>query len=178
MVRLVHDTLSHSADQFWERFSRTETSTVDFKELLPKAGKLQEPLVAFANTRGGVVVCGVDERRPRSVVGIDWSRSNPSGARRPPGPRNRPFNLLSRLIDVDGRTVALIEVEAVERGWVQTSDGRLLARAGPTNRALVGDQLLAIRPSGAPTPPRISPFGVRASTTSAPTPCGATCIYA
>ena len=33
-------------------------------------------------------------------------------------------------------------MEAIERGWVQTSDGRLLVRAGPTNRALVGDQLL------------------------------------
>jgi ATP-dependent DNA helicase RecG len=33
-------------------------------------------------------------------------------------------------------------VKALTRGWVQTSDGRLLVRAGPTNRALVGDELL------------------------------------
>lgn len=142
MVRPTHDALSLSADQFWERFGRAETSTVDFKELLPKAGKLQEPLVAFANTRGGVVVCGVDEQRPRSVIGIDWGQEQAERVQETARSTQPPLHLASRLIDVDGRTVALIEVEALERGWVQTSDGRLLVRAGPTNRALVGDQLL------------------------------------
>ncbi len=74
MVRSPNDLLSLSKDQFWERFGRHESSTVDFKELLPRAGKLQEPLVAFANIRGGTVICGVDERRPRSISAIAWNQ--------------------------------------------------------------------------------------------------------
>jgi predicted HTH transcriptional regulator len=43
---------------------------------------------------------------------------------------------------IDGQDVACIQVGPMTRGWVQTSDGRLLVRAGPTDRALVGDELL------------------------------------
>ncbi len=142
MVRPPNDSLSLSKDQFWERFGRHESSTVDFKELLPRAGKLQEPLVAFANTRGGTVICGVDERRPRSISGIAWNQEQAERIQEASRETQPPLHVTSRVIDVDGKTVALIEVEALERGWVQTSDGRLLVRAGPTNRALVGDQLL------------------------------------
>jgi len=44
-------------------------------------------------------------------------------------------------MEVDGHKVARIRVDRVSQGWVQTSDGRLLVRAGPTNRTLVGEEL-------------------------------------
>jgi hypothetical protein len=43
---------------------------------------------------------------------------------------------------VDGRDLVSIQVKTLARGWVQTGDGRRLVRAGPTNRALVGEELL------------------------------------
>lgn len=113
---------------------------MDFKERLPK--KIQDSLVAFANSgTPGTIVCGVDESRPRRIVGIDWRQEQEEKLEAAARETQPPIHPSVRTIDVDGRTVALVSVEPLDRGWVQTSDGRLLVRAGPTNRALVGDQL-------------------------------------
>lgn len=99
-----------------------------------------------------MVVCGVDEQRPRSVAGIDWGREQAERVQEAARSTQPPLHLTSRLIDVDGRTVALIEVEALERGWVQTGDGRLLVRAGPTTAPWSGTSCCASSRSAAATP--------------------------
>jgi len=136
------DAMCWTEAQFWAEFGSDESSRVEFKERVPKAGKLQEPLVAFANSgSGGTIICGVDESRPRQIVGVRWGQEENERIQEAARATQPPLHPDVRTVDIEGRTVALIAIEALHRGWVQTSDGRLLMRAGPTNRALVGEQL-------------------------------------
>ncbi len=128
--------------EFWARFGEEETSSLEFKERFVKAGKLQDPLVAFANTRGGTVAVGVTETLPRRIVGTRWDQEAAERVQESARITHPPLSVSPHLLDVGGRTVALLRVEPLERGWAQTSDGRLIVRAGPTNRTLVGNELL------------------------------------
>lgn len=131
-----------SEAEFWSDVGRDETPTVDFKERLPRPGRLQEPMAAFSNVRGGRIVVGVSEPLPRRVVGVDWGQAQEEQVQEAARSTQPPTSPRTTTLDVEGRIVAIIEVPAVERGWVHTSDGRLLVRAGPSNRALVGQELL------------------------------------
>ncbi len=129
-------------DEFWSLVGGRETGSLDFKEQLPKPGKLQEPLVAFANARGGTVAVGVSKARPHRVIGTHWSQADEERVQEAARATQPPLTISTTTAEVDGQTVALLKVEPVTEGWVHTSDGRLLVRAGPTNRALVGTELL------------------------------------
>lgn len=131
-----------SEDEFWSDVGRDETLTLEFKELLPRPGRLQEPMVAFANVRGGRIVVGVSDRVPRRVVGVVWGQSQEEQVQEAARSTQPPLSPRTTTLDVEGRTVAMIEITGLDRGWVHTSDGRLLVRAGPSNRALVGQELL------------------------------------
>ena len=130
-----------SAEEFWARFGRAESGTLEFKEGLIKAAKLQEPVVAFANAHGGRIVLGIGDGTDRPVLGVVWDQVAEERIQEAARITHPPIALVPEPVQVDGRTVIVIDVATVERGWVQTSDGRLLVRAGPTNRTLVGDEL-------------------------------------
>jgi ATP-dependent DNA helicase RecG len=132
--------MTHST--FWLRFGDQESMTVEFKQQLQRASRLQEPMVAFANSRGGAIFVGISDRRPRQILGIGWSQDLVEQVQEAARSTQPPLQVDVEHWRVDDRDVASIQVRALMRGWVQTSDGRLLVRAGPTNRALVGDELL------------------------------------
>jgi ATP-dependent DNA helicase RecG len=132
-----------SIAQLWALLGASEESgTVEFKEQLPRPAKLQEPVVAFANHRGGVIVVGISKRRPPAVVGTRWGQDEAERVEEMSRETQPPVRVAVSASLVDGATVGFVQVAALEKGWVQTSDGRVLVRAGPTNRALVGLELL------------------------------------
>jgi ATP-dependent DNA helicase RecG len=139
-----------SESQFFEHFGRSESSTLEFKERLIKAQKLQEPVVAFANTRGGQIAVGVT--KTSRIVGIEWNQEAEERVQEVARITQPPVSIEASCVDVDGRTVAILEVAPLEQGWVHTSDGRLIVRAGPTNRTLVGHELLRFVTSRAAEP--------------------------
>ena len=128
--------------QFWSQFGDQESMTIEFKQQIPRASLMQEPMVAFANSRGGTIVVGVSDRRPRQIMGVAWSQDLVEQVQEAARSTQPPLQIEVERRSVDGYDVACIQVAPLARGWVQTSDGRLLVRAGPTNRALVGDELL------------------------------------
>jgi ATP-dependent DNA helicase RecG len=128
--------------QFWSQYGDQESMTVEFKQQLQRASRMQEPMVAFANSRGGTIVVGISDRRPRQVLGVHWSQDLVEQIQEAARSTQPPLQVDVERQIVDGQEVACIQVSSLARGWVQTSDGRLLVRAGPTNRALVGDELL------------------------------------
>ena len=128
--------------RFWLQFGDQESMTVEFKQQLPRAGRLQEPMVAFANSRGGTIFVGISDRRPRQVLGVAWTQDLIEQVQEAARSTQPPLQVEVGRWRVDDHDIASIQVGALARGWVQTSDGRLLVRAGPTNRALVGDELL------------------------------------
>jgi ATP-dependent DNA helicase RecG len=131
-----------SVEEFWRRFGQDESSSVDFKEQFARASKLQEPLVAFANARGGSILVGVGKGRPRRIVGTSWGEQEAERVQEAARATQPPSSVTTEVMDVDGRLVVVVQVDPVDSGWLQTSDGRVLVRAGPTNRALVGQELL------------------------------------
>lgn len=139
-VREIPDVLG--TKDFWALFGGKETGTLDFKEQLPKPGKLQEPLVSFANARGGTIVVGISKTRPHDIIGTRWSQSDEERVQEAARATQPPLTVVTGTAEVDEQLVAYIAIEPVTEGWVHTSDGRLLVRAGPTNRALVGTELL------------------------------------
>jgi ATP-dependent DNA helicase RecG len=130
-----------TSDEFWERFGSIETGTLEFKESLIKAARLQDPVVAFSNARGGQIVLGVAEGPPFAIVGVPWDQKTEERIQEVARITHPPVSLAPEPVQVDGLTVVVVEVSAASSGWVQTSDGRLLVRAGPTNRVLVGNEL-------------------------------------
>lgn len=131
-----------SSEAFWALVGREETGLVDFKEQLPKPGRLQDPCVAFANHRGGMVVVGVSKRRPHAVLGTRWDQESEERVQEAVRATQPPLNIEVSTSSVEGVRVAILRVPPAQHGWVQTSDGRVLVRSGPTNRALIGMELL------------------------------------
>lgn len=132
---------SITSEVFWSLVGERETGTLEFKEQLPRPSKLQEPLVALANARGGAAVIGVSKSRPHHIIGTSWSQEEEERVQETARAAQPPLNIRSRAVEVDGKIVVFLQVDPVGEGWIQTSDGRLLVRAGPTNRALVGAEL-------------------------------------
>jgi predicted HTH transcriptional regulator len=145
--------------QLWSQVGDQESMTVEFKQQLQRASRLQEPMVAFANSRGGtIVVVGVSDRPPRQILGVTWSQDLVEQVQEAARSTQPPLQVDVERRRVDGHDVAFVHVEPLTRGWVQTSDGRLLVRAGPTNRALVGDELLRFVRERAADPSRTNPY--------------------
>jgi ATP-dependent DNA helicase RecG len=137
------NTMSSTARlQFWSEFGDQESMTVEFKQQLQRASRLQEPMVAFANSRGGTIIVGISDRRPRQILGVAWSQDLVEQVQEAARSTQPPLQIEVQRRRVDSQDLACIQVSSLTRGWVQTSDGRLLVRAGPMNRALVGDELL------------------------------------
>src|SRR5215210_1706405 len=93
-----------SESQFFEHFGRSESSTLEFKESLIKAHKLQEPVVAFANTRGGQIAVGVT--KTSRIVGIPWNQETEERIQEVARITQPPVAIEASCVDVDGRTVA------------------------------------------------------------------------
>jgi ATP-dependent DNA helicase RecG len=134
--------LTLAESKFWLQFGDQESMTVEFKQQLQRASRMQEPMVAFANSRGGTIFVGISDRRPRRVLGVVWTQELIEQVQEAARSTQPPLQIEVERWQVDGRDIASIHVRMLTRGWVQTSDGRLLVRAGPTNRALVGEELL------------------------------------
>ncbi len=100
---------------------------------------IQETLVAFSNTGGGVIFVGV--RDDGTVVGrrhdqfVDDKIHEAALSARDVGR----YHILE--IDVEGTPVVAIRVEARVEGFAQTSNGRVLVRQGGRNVSLFGADL-------------------------------------
>ncbi|MGH3773362.1 MAG: ATP-binding protein [Pseudonocardiaceae bacterium] len=133
---------SYTCDAF-ERMIERETGTVELKT---GVSKLQEPIVAFSNGVGGVIIIGVDDHR--RVLGRRLDQGTEDKIHEAALAAHRPGRYFIRQIDVAGTPVVAVEVHRREEGFAQTSDGRILIRQGARNVALIGDdawQLISSR---------------------------------
>jgi ATP-dependent DNA helicase RecG len=104
-----------------------------------------DALAAFANTRGGTVVLGVED--DGEVIGL----SDPEGEIQKAA--NSVTAKLGVTPSISGRVIEgreIVEVCVAKTGWPVALDGRYLVRAGSTNRVLTNEELgqLMLRRSG------------------------------
>jgi ATP-dependent DNA helicase RecG len=112
----------------------------------PKRDDLADEMAAFANSAGGVLVLGVDDRS-RAVIGIPLERLDPveaairevcEGAIKPP---LAPLIERLRLPDPHGLEQPVIRVEVGRSLFVHQSPGGYLHRVGSSKRPMPPDQL-------------------------------------
>jgi len=77
------------------------------------------------------VVVGVSKARPHRVTGTRWTQDDEERIQDAARATQPPLTAHSASVAIDGESVVFIAVDPVSDGWVHTSDGRLLVRAGP-----------------------------------------------
>lgn len=113
-------------------------------ELKSGAGRrpLQESLVAFSNTDGGVILIGItDTREVRGRIRDQGLDDDIHGAA---VDAHHVGRYVVRQIQVGGRPVVAVVVQPRTDEVAATSDGRILVRRGGHNRAVVGAELRAL----------------------------------
>ncbi len=139
------------ADELLRLVAEGEGARLEFKRGLPHAPKVARTLAAFANTRGGRLLVGVDDRgriegapRPRATAAE--LRAIAAGAVEPPVALN------VETVRVDGRTVvaATVGLSPARPHSVLREDGEreLPIRVGASTRAARGPSLEALRRGG------------------------------
>lgn len=128
----------YSADEFRSLIDR-ESDRIELKT--GASGKsLQEPLVAFSNTDGGLIFIGVDN--DRQVVGRSLDQGTDDQIHRAAAvDAHNVGRYRIRQITVGQVPVVVVEVSRREDGFAQTSDGRILVRRGARDQPLIGDDV-------------------------------------
>lgn len=100
---------------------------------------LQEALVAFSNTDGGLIFIGVGD--DRQVVGCSLDQGTDDRIHQAAVAANNVGRYRIRQITVSQVPVVVVQVSRREDGFAQTSDGRILVRRGARNQPLIGDDV-------------------------------------
>jgi ATP-dependent DNA helicase RecG len=103
------------------------------------AKPLQETSVAFSNSRGGVILIGVDDSG--AILGRDTTPGLVDDIHRALRDARGLGRYEIHTLGVNGKTVTVVAVARRVEGFAQTSDGRVLVRNGTRNDALLGSDL-------------------------------------
>ena len=94
---------------FWDQFGKDESGSVECKETLTRKERLQDPVVAFANTRGGSILIGV-KNRPRVIVGTEWNEESEERVQEISRAIQPPHVIETSRVFVDGMLVIILKV--------------------------------------------------------------------
>lgn len=115
-----------------------ETTEIELKASATGRG-MQESLVSFSNTHGGVIFVGVhDDRTVRGCSLTQKVQDSIDDAAHDAHDVGR-FEVSE--VGVGSVTVVAVQVYPRGDGFAQTSEGRVLVRRGARNRALIGPEL-------------------------------------
>lgn len=104
------------------------------------ADPLQETVVAFSNSRGGVVLFGVTDSG--EVMGMPLTQRASDRLHETIGAVRNPGRYSLRSLTVGDREVSVLALERRVEGFSQTSNGRVLVRVGARNVALFDSELM------------------------------------
>ena len=114
-----------------------ESSSVEFKLSVPLGNAIAANLSAFANSSGGVLIVGVDDKG--DVVGLATAEANQAIAElRRVASSLLPYPVEVRGATVNGKIVVYAAIDPVPNHLrpVITADGRIYIRQGSTSRQL------------------------------------------
>jgi ATP-dependent DNA helicase RecG len=115
-----------------------ETEYVEFKTGIGHQ-PLQDAIVAFSNSDGGVILIGV--RDDGAIDGRELTPGNLDAITQVMGAVRDPGRYTIREITIEGRRVIAVSVARRVSGFAQTSNGRVLVRRGTQKVPLFGDDL-------------------------------------
>jgi ATP-dependent DNA helicase RecG len=115
-----------------------ENGHVEFKQGV-SVSRVQDAVVAFSNTDGGVLIAGVaDDGR---VVGVAQPGEKAKDLHQALREVRDPGRYEVRDLIVDDRTVLVLSVDRRREGFSQTTAGAVLVRRGASNAPLLGTEL-------------------------------------
>ena len=117
-----------------------ESDQVEFKQ---GVSSLQESIVAFSNTMGGLILAGV--RDDGVIIGLPFSSSVDDKIRDQAHSLHSAAPIAIAPLRVDDKEITVIGVERLREGFAQTSNGRVLVRVGSRRTALLGNDLVRFR---------------------------------
>ena len=137
MARPIAIADSYTAAQFAQLVNR-ESDRIERKS--GASGKpLQEAMVAFSNSQGGVIFIGIaDDGR---VTGRTLDQGTDDRIHAAAIDAHNVGRYQIRQITVDGSPVVAVEVHPRAEGIAQTSDGRILIRRGARNQPVIGEEV-------------------------------------
>lgn len=127
-IRAEMDT---SPTGIWSLINCGESATVEFKSRLPSEEIIARNLVAFANTKGGILIIGVEENG--TVIGIPNSEVGQTLERLTAiAKKLLPFPIHVGVADVEGQSIvfAALPPAPTEVGPITTSRGQYFIRKG------------------------------------------------
>ncbi len=101
---------------------------------------IEESVVAFSNTRGGVILAGVTNAG--AVTGCELTPALEDKIREALAHAHSIAPLSLRPLDVEGRQVTVIGIGQLREGFAQTGNGRPLVRVGTRRVPLIGPELV------------------------------------
>lgn len=125
-----------TVEEFWERFGRREHETLEFKRAMSTDAR--HAMVAMANTRGGLIVHGVD--RNLRITGCPLSQKTADEITRFANECGIEVDL--RSLWVGDTELTVTAVPEISGRIVTTPDGRLLRRVGGDCQPLRGDAMM------------------------------------
>ena len=125
-----------TSGEFHQRFAG-ESQTLEFKQGITS---LQDSIVAFSNSAGGVIAAGV--ANDGRIVGLPCTPAVEYRIRDEEANTHSPGPIHIAGLAVDGHHVTLIGIERLREGFAQTSSGRVLVGVGTRRKALIGSQLV------------------------------------
>ena len=100
---------------------------------------LQEDVVAFSNSEGGVILIGVDDSG--EILGKQLTQGAEESIHQAVAAIRNPGRYDVQALSVDGVPVIVFSIERRIQGFAQTSSGRVLVRRGAMNAALFDSEL-------------------------------------
>lgn len=128
------------------RISLGEDSTVEFKRELPRRNALADEIAAFANSRGGVILVGVDDNR--EIIGLDTNnleRSEKTVIEVCQDSIDPVVSVYSEKLLIDDKR--LLKIEVPQSLFVHKSPGGYFRRQGSSKREMPPEELARLMQS-------------------------------
>lgn len=129
-----------NSEEFAKAFPE-ESQLVEFKEGV-STERLQEAVVAFSNSDGGVVLLGV--RNDGTPVGRELTGEQEASVHRAIRRTVNPGRYEVGQLDIDDVPVIVVSVARRREGVAQLPNGAVLVRRDASNVALLGEELVAL----------------------------------
>ena len=117
-----------------------ETQEVEFKEGCPSGHKLAEIICGLANTDGGFLILGVSEKGEIKGLNCDLDKLQQDIANTRQSIHSSP-HVSTTIHTIDGKKVALIEINKANDKNAHTYNGAVYVRIGSTTHKLEGQEL-------------------------------------
>ncbi len=129
--------------EIYQILDQGENSSVEFKSSAVRSESLAREIVAFANSKGGVILLGVeddasitglsdDKNWEQWVINISRTNINPS------------IHLDFEILDIENKLVGLISVPKGKDKPYQANDGKFYIRVGSTARIATIQELMRL----------------------------------